>query len=315
MAAALSEFAGARVALGELPRALAQLWRQVEASAQGVPLSRTLTMNFIGVADAAGEALLREAVERLLVRHPCRAFLIVLDETAEPTATLAARTLDGKSDRQTVLEQILLQTRARELARLPGVILPLLVNDIPTHLYWALPLPDSLAQLTMLARVADQLVVNSALFDDPSADRARLEETGLEPVDLVQFRLRPWRRALAEAFEHFEWNSDTETRVRIEHAPCAAARAAALRLGAWLDERLGARCEPVALGASSEPAPTDPCRLDLHHGDVTVVIENARARARLCVQVTRADVCLLPFEVPASRGRDGDLLAAAIDLV
>jgi hypothetical protein len=311
----MSVFEGARVALGELPRALAQLWRQVEATARGLPLSRALTMNFIGVADAGGEEPLREAVDRLLVRHPCRAFLVVLDESVQPTAALAARTLDAKSGRQTVLEQITLRTRARELARLPGVILPLLVNDIPTHLYWALALPDNLSQLTLLARVADQLVVNSALFADPGSDRARLEEAGTAPVDLVWFRLRPWRRALAEAFEHFDWDSALPTRARIEHAPCASARAAAFWLGSWLTERLGARCETAALDASAERAPCDPCRLALQHGNVTVAIDNARERGRLCVQITRADACLLPFEVPASRGRDGDLLAAAIDLV
>lgn len=314
MAQTVSVFEGQRVAITDLREALAILWRQVEEVDQALPLARTLTMNFIGVTDAAHEEQLRAAVDRLLVRHACRAFLVVLDDGAPMlSATLSARTLDDQKGRQTVLEQIVLRARQQDLSKLPGVFLPLLVNDIPTHLYWALPLPENLSQLTLLARVADQTVVNSALFADAQRDCARLEGTGLSTGDLVQFRLRPWRRALAEAFEHFEWHAGTPTRARIEHADCAGATAAAHRFAAWLNQRLQATTEIATVSDASELPPNDPCGLQLDHGDVSVVVQRGRDRSRLSVAVTRADVCLLPFEVPASRGQDGDLLAAALD--
>ena len=308
----MSVFEGQQVAIGELPEALAILWRHVEESDQTRPLARTLTMNFVGVTDAAGEERLRAAVDRLLVRHPCRAFLVVLDDRASAlSATLSARTLDARNNRQTVLEQIVLRAPERDLPKLPGVFLPLLVNDIPTHLYWALPLPADTAQLTSLAHVADQTVVNSALFADLERDCARLAGTDLHTVDLVQFRLHPWRRALAEAFERFDWRAEVPTRARIEHA--ASAAAAARRLAAWLGERLQATTEIATVTEVCDAPPCDPCRLQVEHGEVRVVVQRTRDRSRLSVAVTRADVCLLPFEVPASRGQDGDLLAAAFD--
>ena len=312
MAEALTSIERQHVAITDLPSALSELWAQIEHS-EATPLSRALTANFIGVTRSADEDALRAALDRLLVRHPCRAFLVVLDESCtEVRGELAARIRRDRRSRQTILEQIRVTTPQRSFAVIPGVIRALVVDDIPVHLFWAASLPENIWDLTTMARLADQTVVDSCNFADPAASLRGLQEVSdLNVVDLAVFRLRPWRRALAEAFELFEWQGGVSTRVVLTHGADCGAVAAAHVLSTWLDERLSAE---VKLRQVGDPAPTsEPLSLELSHRNVVVKIEHSVSSPELSTTVTLDDRCQLPFTTRASRGRLGDLLGAAVD--
>ncbi len=314
MAEALTTIDRQHVEVTDLPGALADLWAQIEAS-ESEPLIRSLTLNFIWVTRREHEPDLSDAIERLLTRHPCRAFVVVLDDgdgEANLSAQLGAVIRRGKRSRQTVLEMIRLETPTRSFAVIPGIIRPLVVNDLPVHLFWGAALPENTWDLTTMARLADQTIVDSCLFADPLVSLERLAAmVGLHAVDLAFFRLRPWRRALAEAFESFEWNADTATRVELVHGPECGAVAAARTLAEWLEHRLGA--EVSAREAGGDAPPTEPRSLELRHGKVKVRIEHVGSAQELTTTVTLRDRCLLPFSTHASRGRLGDLLGAAVD--
>ena len=295
--------------------ALADLWEEFVDTEQETPLGRILTINLIGVVHKSDEQRVLEARSRLLTRHPCRAFLVLLDESCgEITSKVAAETRVLSSCRQMVLEQVTLRSNPRDLHKLPGLIRPLLVNDIPVHQFWGMELPEAISDLELFGKLAEQTTVDSSLFANPPGDLKRLRQAtgGLHLVDLTWFRLRPWRRGLAEAFEQFAWTPEVPTTASIRHASEPGAQAASHLLAHWLEDRLGAQTE---ISSTTEPdAGLEPLVVEVRHGAVHVSVTRRQAEPRLVVAVTLEDRCLLPFEVVASRSRPGDLLAAAVDV-
>jgi glucose-6-phosphate dehydrogenase assembly protein OpcA len=309
--AATQRTPGQRVAAAAIPAALRAIWRDCCGDEAGVDVSRALTCNFVAVADAAQLAGLRLAIDTLASRRPCRAFLVaVADSGTAMTAEVSGAMRTHGAARDLVLEQIELATPRDGFGHVAGVVRPLLVNDIPTHLYWAADWPASPHEFDVLLAMAGHAVVDSARFSAPATQLDALElrrRQGRRLTDLQWLRLRPWRRALAEAFERCAFTPGAPTAVAIRHGD--GALAAAMLLGRWLEQRLGA---DVALAA----APLDaPCLdgVELRHGDATIAAVRS-GPARIEVHVATADSCFVPFGVPASRGAEGDLLAAAIDM-
>jgi hypothetical protein len=79
--------------------------------------------------------------------------------------------------------------------------------------------------------------------------------------------------------------------------------------GRWLERRLAAK---VVL-EQTDSRRGCPDAIDLRHGDNSVSLAFAEP-GQVAVGVTTADLCYLPFTVPASRGTEAGLLAAAVDL-
>ncbi len=289
-----------------------KLWRLCLADEQGLDVARSLTINFLGVADAADAAALREATERLQRRSPCRAFLVLLDETATPgQAELAAVTRSHGSTRDIVLEEITLRLPTSAFGQLPGLIRPLLMNDLPNHLFWGCAWPSPEATFDAMASLCDHVVIDSRRFTQPAIDLkavAARRAQGKRLTDLAWLRLRPWRRALAEGFERVRWQPGTPTTVMIRHGKQATA--AAQLLGDWLRARLAAKVQFDTSGDATAPSPEG---VVINTGGFE--IELAAPRQQIRVHVTTPEHCYLPFSIANSRGQDADLLAAAIDMV
>jgi glucose-6-phosphate dehydrogenase assembly protein OpcA len=301
-----------RVELGRVGEALRALWHDCCPEDGEASVSRALTMNLVAAADRRDEDALRRALDRAIRRLPCRAFVVVLDdEVKEVHAEVSGRARVRGSGRDLVLEQIEVRCPGRWLGNAAGLIRPLLENDLPTHFYWASALPRSLQPLAAIAGLADQAVVDSARFEDPAVDLDRLSALRTDRSrirDLTWLRLRPWRRALAEAFERFAFDRTTPTTVTVRHGRQAGAQAGALQLAQWLERKLDATVclEDAAAGAHLEA-------VAIRHGEVSIEAACGEDR-RIRVHVTTAAACFLPFAVVASGATEGDLLAAAIDL-
>lgn len=301
----------ATVAPNAIPSALRAIWRECCSGESEGNVSRSLTTNLIVVVDAARETELRQLLDVLSARQPSRAFLATIqpgngaiEAQVHAAARVSARTRD------IVLEQIELRVPEGSFAQLAGVVRPLLVNDIPTHCYWATAWPRDARGFDALAAVADHTIVDSARFQLPASELDAVEQRrrdGTKVTDLTWMRLRPWRRALAEVFERTPFRMFTPTEITVRHGD--AGLAAAALLGRWLEQRLGAR---IALEASD--GPTDfLAGAELRHGDA-VATATLTSAGRIEVEVQTPAACFLPFAVPSSRGSEGDLLAAAIDL-
>lgn len=295
----------------KIPDGMRALWKACLPEQDGGDVARSLAINFVGVAATADHDELGQALDRLQRRTPCRAFLIVLDEQAKVgTAELAATTRSHGSVRDIVLEQITIRVPENAFAQIPGLVRPLLMNDLPNHLFWATRWPQDGAGFDALARLCDHVVVDSRRFADPARDLRAVQERrarGVRATDLTWLRLRPWRRAIAEAFERVAWAPGTPATGTVRHGRGAAA--AALRLADWLRERLAAKVE---LDASGDAACTCPDSVVVRTDVFEVELEAKAPHVR--IHVTTPAHCYLPFSVPMSRGTDGDLLGAAIDM-
>lgn len=299
----------------ELPKigdALRGLWRTCSAENGDSEVARSLAINFVGVADASREGMLRDAVERLQLRTPCRAFVVLLDSSAKAaTAEVAATTRMHGSTRDIVLEEIVVRVPEASFERIPGLVRPLLVNDLPNHLYWTSPWPRDEHHFDDVATLCDHVVVDSRTFEQPARDLALLDarrKNGARITDLNWLRLRPWRRALAEGFERVTWRPGTKASATITHGKSATA--ASQLLAKWIGEKLAADVRLGVVATANDAL--CPGGVDVLAGDCQVQLE-ANGN-HIAVHVTTPEYCYLPLKVPESRGRDGDLLAAAIDL-
>lgn len=294
-----------------IPEALRSLWRACLPDQKGADVARALAVNFVGIAAADEEEDLREAVDKLQRRTPCRAFLLLLDPAAPiGAAEVAAVTRTAGALRDIVLEEIVIRLPASALPRIPGLVRPLLENDLPNHLYWATRLPADETTLDAMAAMCDHLIVDSRRFGAVARELDAIQgrrRRGFRVTDLTWLRLRPWRRALAEAFERLPWRDGAPVEATIRHG--ANGLAGAQLLGNWLAARLAAR---ITLDAAGVAGPLWPERVALAVGDCEV--ELATAGPQIRVRVSTPDRCDLPFLVPKSRGSDGDLVGAAIDL-
>ncbi|MFN9758201.1 MAG: glucose-6-phosphate dehydrogenase assembly protein OpcA, partial [Planctomycetota bacterium] len=184
-----------------IPDALRSLWRACLPDQQGADVARSLAINFVAVAAAAEEDALRETVDKLVRRTPCRAFLLLLDPAARPgTATLAATTRTHGALRDIVLEEIAVRMPVTAMAQFTGLVRPLLENDLPNHLYWATRLPADAAHLDAMTAMCDHLIVDSKRFGAVARELDAIQQRrrrGDRITDLTWLRLRPWRRALA----------------------------------------------------------------------------------------------------------------------
>lgn len=295
----------------KIPDAMRALWRACLPEQDGGDVARSLTINFVGVAAAADHEELQATVGRLQRRTPCRAFLLLIDETAAVgTADLAATTRNHGNVRDIVLEEIVIRLPEAALAQIPGLVRPLLMNDLPNHLFWSTRWSRNEALFDALAGLCDHLVVDSRRFVETAADLRAVQARrarGLRVTDLAWLRLRPWRRALAEAFERVPWTKGTKVTGSVRHGRGAAA--AAHLLTDWLHARLGAKLD---LDPSGDATLACPDAVVLRTGGFEIELVGKAPQIR--VHVTTPEHCYLPFTVPMSRGSDGDLLGAAIDL-
>jgi len=299
------------VALTRLPEALRALWQQCRRGDPEGSISRSLIANFVGVAEAGGAVQLATVLDCLLQRLPCRAFLVTVDP-AQPQiqATVCGASRGRGANCELLLEQIELRTSWPAFEKVAGLVRPLLANDLPTHLFWAAGGPESPRHFAVLRELADHVVVDSAAFGAPAADLLSVDQGARADhlTDLSWLRLKPWRRALAEAFERFTWNARLPTTVTLRHGHTPGAVAKARLLGRWLEQKVLAT---VSRDDRGDGPGLD--SVELRHGEVLVTAQ-ATAAGRIEVHVATAESCFLPFELPASNGSVGDLLAAAIDL-
>jgi glucose-6-phosphate dehydrogenase assembly protein OpcA len=200
-----------------IERELAALWR-AEAEAQkttggGKPLTRTLLLNLLVFSpDQALADRARDDVVALTSRQPSRAILVTADDRA-PAAGMDAWvsifcTAPAGGDAARVCgEQITVEAGGESILDLPGMILPLLLPNLPTFLWWQAGDPFVHPVFENLCRAVDRVVVDSLTFAEPPegfgemARAARDRHFPAIVTDLGWARLTPWRSLTAQIFD------------------------------------------------------------------------------------------------------------------
>ena len=141
-------------------------------------------------------------------RHPSRAIILIADRwhqespiDAEVRLMCAAGTGGGPP---LCFEQVFVTVQGRAADHLASVVVPLLMPEVPTYLWWpGQPLFGHRLFHRLLAS-ADQLVIDSGQFQSPGDglnDLARLCSGRYGVNDINWARLKPWREIIAQFFD------------------------------------------------------------------------------------------------------------------
>ncbi|MGV8844889.1 glucose-6-phosphate dehydrogenase assembly protein OpcA [Tessaracoccus sp.] len=188
--------------------------------------------------------------------------------TAHPSRVIVVTYADGepKLDAQIQVGEgipgdLLALTMTGVLAQHAGsVLLPLLLPDSPTIVWWPHDAPDDPSQ-DPVGRLADRRITDAASADDPQkalVTRARNHTPG--DTDLTWTRLTRWRALLAAALDQYPHKV---TGALVRSAPD---NAPATLLMAWLEEKL---CVEV-VNEECAQAGVSEVRLTTAAGDIVI---------------------------------------------
>ena len=177
---------------------------------KGLPHARASVLNLIVTVPDAGEA--ERVVGTMLglgFRHPSRAVVLVANRDAPESsidASVSAHchpTNGGGAADQVCYEEVILTVRGEAAEHLDGVVAPLLIHDLPTHVWWPGSPPFSDATFDQLLEVGDRIIVDSSDFDDLLLGMRRLatlrRRSGIG--DLSWKRLGWWLELTAQFFD------------------------------------------------------------------------------------------------------------------
>jgi len=257
-----------------IERELAAMWKEAGQTAPGEtlpPVMHACLLNMMVCCPepaCAGRAT--KTIAEVTRVHPARVLMAVVDPSAAGDRLDASITAHctlapgAKSGPRVCCEEISILASFAALPRLPGVLLPLLLPDLPVVLWW----PDEPHLEWPLSRgltgASDLIVVDSRRFGDPAAQFRRLAALARPIADLSWHRSRGWRELAAGMFDGpaFEEYPARIERVTVESsAGPASARGAGtfcaegMLLGAWVASRL--KWHPAPLLSTTGPARGD----------------------------------------------------------
>lgn len=270
----------------EVAAHLAELWDEQAlrddtgaptVTEKGLPHARATVLNLI--VTVTDEAAADRAVRTMMglgVRHPSRALILV------PQRQLPGHPLDARisthchdtpdRNERICYEEVVLTLRGECANHLAGVVAPLLIHDLPTHVWWPGDPPFADPVFQQLVDVADRLIIDSADFGDLLTGLRRLatlrRRSGVG--DMAWGRLAWWQELTAQFFDaprflrylpnlsrlHLRYATAPPGAARSEEgevAPSVAApMAQPLLFAGWIATRLGWRrdrtVEPLADG-------------------------------------------------------------------
>ena len=232
------------IPLSQVEEALQEQWVSV-----GMPgAARACTRNLVSALSRSDvlEPVL-DLLSRMIEQHPSRMILVVPDDnTPEPGMAASVRVAcHTPLARPLCCEQIILHVRQDVWEHAHSGILPLLLPELPVNLWWQRPLNKEDPLFVRLRKLADNLLVDSALSQVPEETMrilAEVQEGFLwGAMDLSWARLTPWRELIAQVFDPMDrrpylWGID---HIIISAVPSAMGTAAALYLVGWFAGRLG----------------------------------------------------------------------------
>jgi glucose-6-phosphate dehydrogenase assembly protein OpcA len=245
---------------GAIEKELQTLWRSraevsQRAAPDGKPQGRTILHTLLVYApDPATAAQAQSVIAAISPHQPGRTILLTVqpEGQSQPDFQAGVRLYCAapESGRDPVCcEQIVLTAGgAGAVRRLPGAVLPLLVTDVPSFLYWAKGNPFRSPILKDLEPAIDRLIVDSFTFAAPDLDLADVATAMDDPrfqaiiSDLSWARLAAWRYQTAQMFDPANMRAYLKRVRRARLKYYAGTPVLAWIFGGWLASRLGWKC-------------------------------------------------------------------------
>lgn len=212
---------------------LSKLWDNVslENNTRVESAMRVCTLNLIVCTPSADVAdHMSGTIQHVMTCHPNRSIVIVNHPKSEESKVdmwvQAHCQLPMPGKPQVCGEQISIEAHGSAFNQAAGILLSLLLPDLPVILWWPGKAPFDSPLLSRLYHMIDRVIVDSATFTDPDYDLTRMAKLhGKEVVggdvsiasypgyvisDMNWLRLNPWREIVAQFF-------DTPTTQRYVH--------------------------------------------------------------------------------------------------
>jgi glucose-6-phosphate dehydrogenase assembly protein OpcA len=175
---------------------------------KGLPHARASVLNLIVtvVDDAAADRIVHTLMD-LGVRHPSRAIVLVPQPGAgvRPLdARVSTHCHQARGDGERVcFEEVMLTVRGEAAEHLSGVVAPLLIHDLPTHVWWPGDPPFDDPVFEQLVEMGDRVLFDTSDFGDLLGGLRRLgslrHASGVG--DLSWERLAWWQELTAQFFD------------------------------------------------------------------------------------------------------------------
>lgn len=176
---------------------------------KGLPHARASVLNLIIVVvdDAAAERVVRTLMG-LGVRHPSRAIVLVPQpgsgvEPMDARISTHCHDLSNGGGDRVCYEEVVLTVRGQAAGHLSGIVAPLLIHDLPTHVWWPGDPPFDDRTFEQVIEMGDRVLFDSADFGDLHAALRRVgslrRRSGVG--DMSWERLTWWQELTAQFFD------------------------------------------------------------------------------------------------------------------
>ena len=291
---------------------LARLWTspangdESRVTEKGMSHARASVLNLIVmVPDEVSATRVVETMTGLGVRHPSRAIVLAADPKAGGatlSASITAHCNAGPEGSEPICFEVVVLTVHGEAAEhLTGIVAPLLIHDLPTHIWWPGDPPFADPIFDQLVEMGDRVVVDSDEFGDLLLGMRRLttlrRRSGVG--DLAWRRLAWWQELTAEFFDapRFRRYLPNLNRLIIRYAIPTKGKA-----------RPGRRARGAAKPASNVASPLAgpmlyagwiASRIEWRRHSTTLPLEDGRLRLKLEGRHEMVDLQIEPVETDA----------------
>ena len=210
-------------------------------------------------------ASLRVLMEAITEHFPCRVIFIQSEERSIPTLKVEGAVYSTAVGSLPDYEEVRISVSRSNLTRVPYIVLPYLLSDLPVFLLWGQDPSMEKEVLPSLLSMADRLIVDSESTGDLHRFSQQVlslrEWTQLDVVDLNWARISGWREVIRKVFDSPDrlHNFAKATEVVICYNQTggllkAGTQTQSLYLQAWLADRFGWTWQKASIEGESKIA-------------------------------------------------------------
>lgn len=316
------------IQIADISTELQRQWEEQEAKNQ---IRASLFNLIIYSHDVQNAEYLKNFAEAIIEKFPCRIMFIQVDQDPSHNylRVSVSNVVTSKGEVTIACDKINIEVSVSQLKRVPYIILPHLLSDLPIYLLWGQDPSKENEILPHLHKYAKRLIFDSESAQElPEFSKMILklmEKWKIEFADIHWIATKGWRDALTRIFDTEEKISQLhDAKIMTIHYTAANSvhpDIQAIYLQAWIGAQMGWKVVDVYIskgiknikylnGAHQidvaliprEDAATQPGSILSFevqtYGEVQVFIERKERLPQIVVHITTPQECAIPFSLP-----------------